>query len=196
MTKKDIEQIIETLSVIVGQPMRDFTRSGDMLFFHFGELVEVNTLKVAEDVGLARDDGQFIPVKEMMGQYSLHSLCGMRFVCGNDVIFAKGDIFIPSEELTHEKGFGDVWGDFDWQTQGNTLFDELFATHFRGDFSGYIVENVKVSKFGDLTISFENDFALEFHADVSGYSTNWSFGEINSTESLNVSSKGIVNETI
>jgi len=60
--------------------------------------------------------------------------------------------------------------------------------------ASYIVKSVKIGKFGDLTIAFENNFALEFFADGSGYSENWRFGEINSSDSLVVTSKGILYE--
>lgn len=50
-----------------------------------------------------------------------------------------------------------------------------------------------MGRFGDLTIGFENDFALEFFADGSGHSENWRFGETTSTDALVVTSKGITN---
>ena len=194
MTKNEIEKINTVFSAIIGQPLRDFARSGDMLFIDFGELVEVNAFKIADGGGLTRDEnGNPIPIKRMRGEYGIDSMCSMRFTCGADVVFAKSDIFIPTEALAHSENYNG--GDFDWHIQGNTLFDELLNRHFHGDFSEYIVKSVKVGRFGDLTITFENDFVLEFFADGSGYSENWRFGETKSTDSLIVTSMGIIDES-
>ena len=193
MIRRDIERIKETISALIGLPLRNFDRSGVMLVFNFGELVEVNDILVGEDrMPIFDENGRGIPTKSQAGRYALDTLCSMRFTCGNDVIFAKGDIFLPTNEIYNKEDF--IWDDFDWHAHGNNLFDELLAKHFRGEYDDYIVKSVKVGKFGDLTIAFENDFVLEFFADSSGDSENWRFGETNSTESLIVTSNGIATE--
>jgi len=193
MTKKEIEQLNQTLSIIIGTPLQNLTRSGAMLIFDFGEVMEVNSFMFGENGGLIRNEnGKPIPTKRMRGRYILTSLCSMRFSCGNDVIFASSDMFLPTEELAYNDDFD--WNTFNWQVHGNSLFDELKTKHFRGEFNEYIVKSVKVGKFGDLMITFENNFVLEFFADGSSYSENWRFGEINSSDSLVVSSKGMINE--
>ena len=194
MTNKNLATIKEALTILVGTPLRDIGRSGSILYFHFGDIVEIDDIAIGEDGRPLRDEnGRGIPTKSMVGQHCLQTMLSMRLSCGNDVIFAKSDIFLPTDELYDMENFNGAT--FDWQTLGNTLFDYLLDKHFRGDFSGYIVKSVKVGKFGDLTISFENDFALEFFADGSGYSENWRFGETKSTDSLIVTSKGIIDES-
>ena len=195
MTRKDIIKIKETLSVLIGEPLRELDRSGPMLIFNFGELVEVDDLKIGDDKKpIIDDDGRGVPIKSLVGKYALDALCSMRFTCGNEVIFAKSDIFLPTEEQFHKEGF--VWDTFDWHTYGNTIFDELVSKHFKGEFSKYIVKNVKIDKFGDLTITFDNNFTLEFFADGSEYSENWRFGESDNSDSLIVTSKGIIDESM
>lgn len=196
MKRKELERIKDTLSVLEGVPLRNFSRSGAMLFFRFGDIVEVNGIVLRDNNGNAiRDDeGNVFYEKHLNGMYALDTLCSMRFTCGNDVIFAKSDIFLPTEEIARKDNF--VWDTFDWHTHGNTLFDELVLKHFRGEFHEYIVKSVKVGKFGDLTICFENGFLLEFFADGSGYSENWRFGKTNSTESLVITSKGIIDDDV
>ena len=193
MTKKDIAKIKNTISIIEGEPLRKLCRSGPMLIFNFGELIEVDSLKVGNDGRpLFNEKGKGMPTKSLAGKYALDALCSMRFYCGNDIIFASSDIYLPIEEIANRDDF--IWDTFDWHTRGNTIFDELVSKHFSGEFSEYIVKNVKIGKFGDLTITFENNFVLEFFADGSEYSENWRFGEINSSDSLIVTSKGVLDE--
>ena len=117
----------------------------------------------------------------------------MRFSCGDEIIFAKSDMFLPTEEIANSPNF--VWDTFEWHIRGNNYFDQIVPKHFfDNSFSDYIVKSVKVNKFGDLTIAFENGFVLELFNDGSGYSEAWRFGEINSTESLIINGNGIDKE--
>jgi len=183
MTKKEILHIEETFSVLIGQPMRLLERIGPNLGASFGELIEIDTIKLGEDRRPVRDDkGRGVAAKSLEGRYTLDVLCSSRFTCGDEIIFAKSDMFLPNDEIANMSNF--VWDTFEWHVYGNNYFDRIIAKHFNGEFSDYIVKSVKVSKFGDLAITFENSFMLELFADGSGYSENWRFGEINSTEPL------------
>jgi len=183
MTKREILYIEETLSVLIGQPMHSLERIGPNLAANFGELIEIDTIKLGEDRRPVRDkNGRGIPTKRMEGKHVLESLCSSRFTCGDDIVFAKSDMFLPNDEIANRPDF--VWDTFEWHVYGNNYFDRIVAKHFNGDFSNYIVKSVKANKFGDLTIEFENSFVLELFADGSGYSENWSFGEINSSKPL------------
>ena len=194
MKRNETEKIKETVSVLVGAPLRKISRIASTLYFRFGDIVEVNGIVLRDDSGKVMRDGEgnVLHEKHLNGMYALDTLCSMRFTCGNDVILAKSDIFLPTEEIYNKEDF--IWDNFDWHAHGNNRFDELLAKHFRGEYDDYIVKSVKVGKFGDLTIAFENDFVLEFFADGSGDSENWRFGETNSTESLIVTSNGIATE--
>jgi len=194
MTKKEILQANDALSVLIGTPLRDFGRIGGILYFNFGDMVELKGVAMRDEnnVVLRNEAGEAIFEKFLSGMYELTTMCGMRFICGNDVIFASGDIFIPSEELYNKVGF--TWDNFDWHTHGSTLFDELLEKHFRKKFDDYIVKSLKAGRFGDLTITFENDFVLEFFSDTFGGGESWRFGETASCESLIVTTKGIATE--
>jgi len=183
MTKQETKHIEDILSIIVGQPMRSFARAGSMVIADFGELVEIDTGKRDENGRPIQDDnGRRITQANLRGRYGLDISCSMRFTCGDEIIFAQSDIFLPNDEIANRPHFN--WDAFEWHVYGNNYFDRKIARHFNGEFSDYIVKSVKVNKFGDLTIAFENDFVLELFVDGSGYSENWRFGEINSTKPL------------
>ena len=191
MTKKDINHVKEVLAVLIGQPLRELGRSSMMITLDFGELIEIDTIKQGEDGRPLRDEnGRGIPTKAIVGKYGMHVLCGMRFTCGDEVIFARSDIFLPTVEQSNKPDFS--WATFDWHTTGNTAFDEFVSRHFNGKFCDYIVKSIKVNKFGDLTIAFENGFMLELFSDNSDDSTLWNFGEMAATEDLlTITSNGI-----
>ncbi|MCL1844578.1 MAG: hypothetical protein FWF77_01600 [Defluviitaleaceae bacterium] len=183
MTRLEIKHVEEVLSVMVDQPLRDITRAGAMVVADFGELVEVDTAILDESGRPLRDEnGRRISQMSMKGKYTLDALCSMRFSCGDEVIFAKSDMFLPTEEIAGSSDF--IWDTFDWHIRGNNFFDVAIAKHFGGEFSDYIVKSVKANKFGDLTITFKSGFILELFADGSGYSENWRFGEINSVKPI------------
>ena len=190
MTNQNAYKIKKTLSNLIGEPLRELGRSGPMIVLNFGELIEITDLKIGKDGRPLRDEnGRGIPTMSVAGKYVLHSLCSMRLTLDDKVILAKSDVFLPTEEHAAKPDF--AWETFDWHTFGNTAFDELVAIHFGEKFDDYIVKSLNVNKFGDLTITFENGFALEFFVDGSGDSENWRFGEINSTESLILTGNGI-----
>ena len=162
MTKKDIKHVSKTLAVLVGQPLRKIGRNVELITINFDKLIQ------------SGDD--------KLGKYEMGVLCNMRFTYGDKIIFASNDVFHPTEEQANKPGF--IWDTFDWQILGNTMFDEIVEKHFNGKFCDYIVKSVKINKFGDLTIKFENNFIIEFFADGSGYSENWRFGEANSSDSM------------
>lgn len=193
MTKNDIKQIQETLSIIIGQPMRGLGRFNSEIYFNFGELVELDMSKVDEAIRevYEKDDKS---VKIMVGEYQLYILCAMRFTHGDKIIFADGDVYYPIDEIENEPDF--IWDNFKWHETGNNIFDEITARHFKGKYDDYIVKSTKVNNFGDLTISFENGYVMELFADGSDYGENWIFGKTKSTpeESLILTGRGIYTE--
>jgi len=183
MTRQEIKHVEDMLSIIVGQPMRSFARAGGMVIVDFGELIEIDMGKRDESGRPVQDDnGRRITQKSRKGRYGIDVLCSMRFSCGDEIIFTQSDIFLPNDEIANKSNFD--WDTFQWHVFGDNYFDRKIVKHFNNEFSDYIVKNVKVSKFGDLTIAFENGFVIELLVDGSGYSENWRFGEINSTKPL------------
>jgi len=190
MTKKDVKFIRESLTVLIGQPLTNLGRARAMVVVNFGELVETNIIKRGEDGAAIRNEkGRLVYVKGMEGRYALNAQCSMRFTCDDEILFASSDILLPNTEIAHSMDFN--WHTFNWGHEGNNYYDEMTLRHFNGKFSEYIVKNIEVKNFGDLTILFENGFQLEFYANYSRDDENWCMYELNSDNSLTVLGNGI-----
>lgn len=190
MTIQDVNFIKESLSVLVGQPMRNLGRAGAMIVANFGELVETNIAARNENGEFVRDEnGIRIQIRGLDGRHAINVLCKARFTCGDEVIFGSSDIFLPSTKIISRTNFN--WQTFNWSIEGNNSFDEKLARHFMGEFSEYVVKDVKVSKFGDLTILFKNDFGLELFSNYSRDGENWCLYDVDTNNALSVLGNGI-----
>ena len=172
MKRQIIDTILDSLSALAGQPLLSVTRGEGI--FHVG----IVTLKFGSGA-------------------TIDAMCSVRVISNNEIIFTNKDIFHPSTEmeeiLTKNETF--EWGEFDYNPYGNNFFDEMEMKHFNKEMNFHIVENIKVSRFGDLTIILDNGLTLQFFADGSGYSENWRYSEANSGKPLIVTSRGVIDET-
>ena len=172
MKRQIIDSILDSLLVLVGQPLLSMTRGEGA--FHVG----IVSLKFGSDC-------------------TIDAMCSVRLIYDNEIIFTNEDIFHPSskmeEKLTKNETF--EWDEFDYNPYGNNFFDEMTSKLFNKEMNFPIVENIKISRFGDLTIILDNGLTFQFFADGSGYSENWRYHEANSSKPLIVTSKGIIDET-
>jgi len=171
MYKEDISKINNAISVLIGQPLRSVSRAGSMIMVNFGDFIEKKTSERMKASDRNSD-------RAIVGNLALHIECCARFTCGNEIIFAKSDIFLPGIHLLDSLDL--KWSGFEWDVLGSNYFDEMVSKHFGEHMHGFVVKEVFISKFGDLRISFENNFVLELFADGSGGSENWRFFEVNS----------------
>ena len=184
MKRKDIEIIRDKLSILLGQPLRDVFRfGGASLHFGFGDMLEDDCFYKDECGKLARDEsGKLLKRKKLRPKYSLHSQCGMRMTCGNEILFAKADIFLPNTKLMKKADIENDgvfdWDAFDWDVVGANYFDEMIEKYIGDDPFEFVVKKIDVSKFGDLKISFENGFILELFVDGSGGEEIWRFFDV------------------
>ena len=195
MTKKDIKEIKDTISVIIGTPFRNVSRSGNVLVYEFGELIDFNSFKKDKNNKTVRDEnGELIRTVVKRGRHTIFSICTMRLVMGRNIILSSDDVLFPSDENLARDDF-DITT-FEFRT-GRTHLDESILEHFRGDFSGYIVKDVKVKKFGDFIILFENGFEMQFFIDKSRLSDNWRFRDFKyeDKKSLIIDGNGILRES-
>jgi len=183
MKKKDVEVIKQSLSILIGQPLRSFDRAGSLVILEIGELVKKDICYKDENGKLARDEkGKLLQKEGFVGKYTLRIVCGVRLTCDNEVVFSQSDIYLPNTKLLYtnliEGGDFDGcfdWDNFEWRIRGNNFFDEMVAKYFGAEPFEFIVKEIKVSRLGDLTIVFENGFILDVFANSSRESDNWVF---------------------
>ena len=190
MTRKDINFIRDSLTVLIGQPLTNLGRARAMIVANFGELVETNIIKRGEDgIAIRNEKGRLVYTRGMEGKYVLSAMCSMRFTCDDEILLASSDILLPNRKIAHSMDFD--WHTFNWGHEGNNYYDEVIGRHFSGKFSEYIVKSIEVKKHGDLTILFENGFQLELCASYSRDGENWSVYELNSDNALTILGNGI-----
>ena len=182
MTKNDLTLILNKISVLKNQPLRMINRAGSIVKAYFGDCVESEVWVFDADKKLRRDDsGNLIKEKGMLPRYAIHAECTSRLTCDDKIIFAKSDIFLPAQKIASSEGFS--FEEFEWDEIGNNYFDEMSAGLINEKSPDFIVKDITITKYGDLTIFFTNGFTLEFFADGSSGSENWRFFENSNLES-------------
>ncbi|MCL2874266.1 MAG: hypothetical protein FWE29_04960 [Defluviitaleaceae bacterium] len=182
MKKEDLNKTKEVVSVLNGQPLRSLDRAGSLITANFGDLVECELACYDESGKLVRDEnGEVICKKIMSGKLALDITCSMRLSCGDKILLAKSDVFLPNSQLVKNSKMESKeifdWDSFNWAIRGNNYFDEMIAKYIGTEPFEFIVDKVKVSELGDLSIYFKNGFVLESFIDGSGDSENWCFYE-------------------
>ena len=181
MNKNDLEKVYCRLSVLKGRPLRMLNRAGSMVKAYFGDDVETDVWALDAENKLCRDGlGKIYKVKDTLPKYALHAECTSRITCDGKIILAKSDIFLPAQKIASDECF--EWENFVWDEMGNNYFDEVTSDLISKSTPDFIVKDVSISKYGDVSIQFENGFVLELFADGSSGSENWRFFE-NGTES-------------
>ncbi len=66
---------------------------------------------------------------------------------------------------------------FEWDVQGANIFDKWISLNKEELLKGLVVQNVKVSEFGDLVISFDKDLILTVYLEVTSETECWRFFE-------------------
>ena len=189
MTKQEISFVKEKLSVLIGEPLRMFDRAGPLATLEFGELVKIAVMPLRDENGIAlRDeDGNIIRKKELSGRYLLHVDTALRFSIGNHIITGSGDIPLPNDEVYDSAEPEFTFEGFNWRIDGN-LFDQQLERHFCDkDYDSYIVKDIDITKFGDLTITFENGFVIETFCDSFIGFEDWTFADVtNDKDSITI----------
>ncbi len=135
---------------LAGEKMYGIGRAAAMCWIHFGNPVEVEIR------------GQ----KRILGKYALHLDCPWRIKNSSGTIeLGSADIFAPSSGR-------DAGEAFNWDIQGNNLFDEKAKRLFSKDVQMF-VDSVDLSENNDLTVIFSNGFILECFVNASSCEECW-----------------------
>ncbi|MDO5539042.1 MAG: hypothetical protein Q4F83_03055 [Eubacteriales bacterium] len=137
------------LEDLQGKKIGSIGRWSNMCWITFGREVEILNYK-----------GEKCKDRE----YSLHIQCPWR------IRDEKGEILLGLNDM-YEPATTIEWSEeFDWDQQGNNLFDEKCSTIFVGEVH---VEQVELSPMNDLTILFSNRLRLECFVTISAREEGW-----------------------
>ena len=167
-------EINNYLSVLINKPLSDIGRIGNMAWFGFGE-----TLSIIDPNGNT--------VKK--DSISLHVQCAWRLVDKENkaIIIAYSDIYEPNSIIEWSKSF-------EWDIQGNNLFDEKAKEWIRLN-PRVCVKEYKLSMYGDLLLILSNGNILDIFVDASAKQECWRLFEYESDKDhFVVNGKGVVFE--
>lgn len=145
---------MDYINVLLNKPILKLGRACDLCWILFG-----NSFKEKNALGNEVEKGE----------YSLHLQCPWRIRSAIDfkIKLASGDIYEPSSNVEWNE-------DFDWDIQGNNLFDEKVEYLFQKDKLTF-VEKVSIFESGDLEIVFSNKLILECFIAISKNEECWRF---------------------
>lgn len=145
---------MDFVDILIGQPITKMGRTSNLCWIFFGKLIIEKNI-------LGREVEK--------GEFSLHLQCPWKIIDTTDceIKLASGDMYEPSASIEWNESF-------DWEEQGNNLFDEKVKGLFKEENQVY-VKNVTVLRNGDMKILFSNKFMLECFVDISTYQECWRF---------------------
>lgn len=140
------------LDEIVGKPVCSMGRAANMLWIGIGErFMTVNWRGEAVE----------------KSTYALHIQTRWRIVneTKKEVLLAAGDMYSPRTGMPYDK-------EFDWELQGNNLFDEKCQSWLEREMPVYI-KRYEINQWGDLTLLFSNEEMLQVFNTSSDDSECW-----------------------
>lgn len=143
--------IVQQLSKIIEMPIFSIGRASNMLWTGFGVPRVVRDRRGNE---------------KTVGDYAIHIQCSWRIASQSKIIVASQDFYVPSSSWTGGED------DFDWDVQGNTLFDERIQGLFQQD-NLPVVKTIGADCYGGFKIVFTNGFVLEAFPNSSNDAENW-----------------------
>ena len=144
--------VYQFLDNLVMQPVRVIGRASNMLWIGFGEKV-----KLLDDKGKEKE----------VSTYALHIQCRWRIVNKErrEILLAASDFYSPKEDI-------DDYSNFDWELQGNNLFDEKSLEWLIRESPIYVKE-YEINMWGDLFLIFTNNDKLEVFITSTGDTEGW-----------------------
>lgn len=154
-------KIFDYLNQLNGQSICAIGRTANMIWIGIGE--------AGNDVENRTDDA----AKSL---FSLHIQSAWRIINKEktEIILASSDMYSPSKKMESEKAF-------EWDVQGNNLFDEKAPIWLEKESTLYIKE-YKLNRWGDLLLVLSNRDCIEIFVDSSDYTESWRFFKCHSNE--------------
>lgn len=148
----DKAAICEYLDRIIGEPVSCIGRVTNMVWMGIGKNVMTVDRKGRE--------------KEKT-EYALHIQSPWRIINKKkeEIVMASSDMYSPRTGMGYSE-------DFDWEPQGNNLFDEKSQNWTKREMAIYI-RKYKINQWGDLTLSFSNDEKLQVFNVASDDTESW-----------------------
>jgi len=166
--KEDGECMTE-INELLNQPVTKIGRASNLCWMMFGETF------IEKDI---------FGKEVEKGEFSLHLQCPWRIrdTINSVIKLASGDMYEPNSNMEWSENF-------EWDIQGNNLFDEKVKNLFPKDIPVY-VKSAAVLENGDLTILFSNMFVLECFINISTAQECWRFFKCGDKEHLVVCGNG------
>ncbi len=131
MNYNERKKIIKKMKVLSGSKCLDIGRSCNLVWLHF---------QINEAV------------------FCLNIQSAFRFTKSRIILCSNQEIYVPKKIYLDDLNFN--YETFNWDKQGENYFDDWINTEGKG-LKNSIVQKVKLSFFGDMTIKFKNGIKLE-----------------------------------
>lgn len=124
-------------------------------------------------------------------EFALHLQCSFRVRDNFDILVTNSEVFEPSALALKKADYSD--DTFDWDIQGNNRYDEWVADLSDSLLQDLSVVDVKVSKYGDLTVLLNHGIGIDVFVN-SAMDKCWRLFEIDSEEHLVITGYGLDKE--
>ena len=124
------------LEILRGTKLNAIGRAAAMCWMSFGDLIEIESHSELRTVG----------------QYALDLDCPWRIRYNSKILLASSDMFEPASTCQNDETF-------EWDIQGNNLFDERAAMLCSRE-PILAVRSIELSPTYDLKITFSNNYIL------------------------------------
>ncbi|MBE5393919.1 MULTISPECIES: hypothetical protein [Brevibacillus] len=155
-----MKKIIEKkLQVLIGLPVENAGRSGNLTWFSFGKTKKITSLR---------------GIEKRVGEHTLNVQCSWRITKEHEIIVASKDIYIPNKEWVGKDE------EFVWDKPGMNRYDERIIK-FKA--LNILVDKIEADDLGGIKVYFSDRYLLELFPDSSSEEEFWRFfvpGELNS----------------
>lgn len=145
-------RIENKLNVLMGTPLSNIGRAGNLFWLSFGEDVIVLDRNGCETI---------------KGKYALNIQCSWRITDEDKIIVASRDIYLPKTGLSDEG--------FEWDAPGSNRFDERIYLIKKKIKSNILVSQILADNLGGLKIYFGSGIVIELFPDDSLEEEFWRF---------------------